>query len=91
MRHYKLDLSNVPNYDNNKEFKNFDFFKYLLPDLHKDKEDNVIEEIIEHVEKLDLNTLKVSQLKRMCKGNGIKGYSKKKKSELIDLLKELKL
>jgi len=99
-RQYEYDTSKIPCYDNDPEFQNFDFMKYLcseedFPQFYKEEkqpvEDKDIEEITEQMEKLDLNTLKVSQLKRMCKENGIKGYSKKKKNELVNLLKKLKL
>ena len=34
----------------------------------------------------DANKLKVKELKALCKSKGIKGYSKLKKQELLDLL-----
>ena len=34
----------------------------------------------------DINKLKVKELKALCKSKGIKGYSKLKKQELLDLL-----
>ncbi|MEE3342747.1 MAG: Rho termination factor N-terminal domain-containing protein [Bacilli bacterium] len=37
--------------------------------------------------KLDLNILTVAELKEMAKKREIKGYSKMKKSELIEVLK----
>ena len=37
---------------------------------------------------IDLNTLKVHQLKTMCEENGMTGYKKFKKAQLIELLKE---
>ena len=95
-RYIGIDTSKIPCYDNDPEFQNFDFIKLLcpkedFPQFYKEEEDKDIEEITTQMNKLDLNTLKVSQLKRMCKDNGIKGYSRKKKNELVDLLKKLKL
>ena len=37
---------------------------------------------------VELKTLKVKELKELCKSKGIKGYSKLKKQQLIDLLNE---
>ncbi len=96
-RYRGMNISNMPNYDNDEEFKNFDFIKHLcqkedFPNFYKDeKKDKDIEEITKQIEKLDLNTLKVSQLKRMCKDNGIKRYSKLKKNELVKLLNKIKI
>jgi hypothetical protein len=93
-RYRGMNISNIPNYDNDSEFQNFDFIKYLfskedLLEFYKEeKKDEDIEEITNRMSKIDLNTMKVSQLKRMCKNNGIKGYSKLKKNKLVELLKE---
>ena len=48
-----------------------------------------VEELIHDFKKIDLNKLKVTELKQKCKENKIKGYSKCKKKELIELLKNL--
>ena len=94
-RYYDFDASNLTNYDNDPEFQNFDFFKHCFPEEdfpeYHNKEDIVIEDLTKQMCKMDLKSMKVSQLKRMCKDNGIKGYSKKKKAELIGLLTDLKL
>jgi len=95
-RYRGMDISNTYNYDN-QEFQNFNFFKHLcpkedFPEFYKEeKKDEDIEEITKQMSNINLNTMKVSQLKRMCKDNGIKGYSKLKKNELVELLKDLKL
>ncbi len=94
-RYRGMKMSNCKNYDSDQEFQNFNFFKYLcpikdFPEFYK-KEDMVIEDLTKQVSKINLKSMKVSQLKKMCKKNGIKGYSKKKKNELIELLKDLKL
>jgi len=39
---------------------------------------------------MDFNKLKVKELKKLCKENKIKGYSKLKKKELVDKLESLK-
>ena len=90
-RYNRIDRTNISCYDNDEEFQKFDFMKYLCPGLCLEEEMKDIEEITEQMEQLDLNKLKVSQLKRMCKENGIKGYSRKKKNELVNLLKKLNL
>ena len=95
-RYRGWNTEHIPNYDNNPDFQNFDFFKHCcqkedFPEFYKEKKDEDIEEITKQMSKIDLNSMKVSQLKRMCKENGIKGYSKKKKIELIELLKKIKI
>jgi len=78
--------------------------KEEFPEMHKQfkkqpepvvivEEDDVeIEEITEQMEELtiDLKTYKVVELKKMAKKNGLKGYSKLKKKDLIELLNGLK-
>ena len=51
----------------------------------KDTPKEIQEEIVE--QKLDLSILTVAELKEMAKKKAIKGYSKMKKSELIEVLK----
>ena len=46
----------------------------------------IIEEILDIVEEIDYKKMKVTELKKLCKERGIKGYSKLKKKELINLL-----
>ena len=56
------------------------------------EEDDVeMEEITEQMEELtiDLKKYKVKELKSIAKNNGLKGYSKLKKKDLIDLLNGL--
>ena len=48
------------------------------------EEEQVEEEQVEEV--VNYKKMKVNELKKMCKERGIKGYSKMKKQELIDLL-----
>jgi hypothetical protein len=45
-----------------------------------------IEEIIEPVEEINYKKMKVVDLKKLCKKRKIKGYSKLKKQQLIDIL-----
>jgi DNA (cytosine-5)-methyltransferase 1 len=48
----------------------------------------IIEEIIDIIpEEINYKKMKVKELKKLCKERGIKGYSKLKKKELINLLK----
>ena len=56
-----------------------------------EEDDIEMEEITEQMEELtiDLSKYKVVELKKIAKKNGLKGYSRKKKNELIDLLNGL--
>ena len=50
-----------------------------------------IDELCNMIDNLDLNNLKRPQLMALCKKKGIKGYSKKKKMDLISMLENLNL
>jgi len=75
--------------------------KELFPEFHCYKEPEVVEEVeeideeiedlTEQMEELtiDLKKYKVVELKKIAKNNGLKGYSKLKKKDLIDLLNGL--
>ena len=49
------------------------------------------EDLVEEFEELTINLkkYKVKELKKIAKNNGLKGYSKLKKVDLINLLKQL--
>ena len=53
--------------------------------VYENKDPEVKEEITE--QKLDLNILTVTELRELAKKKEIKGYSKMKKEELIEILK----
>jgi len=50
----------------------------------------VVEEVVEEEVVVDINykKMKVTELKKLCKSRGIKGYSKLKKKQLIELLSQ---
>ncbi len=50
--------------------------------------DVIIEEIIDLPSPINYNKMKVIELKKLCKERKIKGYSKLKKKELIEILKK---
>ncbi len=52
----------------------------------KEEEPETVE--VEEKPLIDLSTRSVSELKELCKQNGLTGYSKMKKAELIDLLQK---
>lgn len=75
----------------------FDFVKLLCP---KDdfpemvkyyKKNDQIEELSKKFANINLNKFKVPELKKKCKENNIKNYSKCKKSELIKLLEKINI
>ena len=51
------------------------------------KEEKPVKEVAKKEPKLDLNILTVSELRELAKKKEIKGYSKLKKEELIEVLK----
>ena len=64
---------------------------FVARKLHKEKEETKIEKPVTEVKsepKIDLTILTVSELKELAKKKEIKGYSKMKKDELIDALKQ---
>ncbi|KAK1260866.1 hypothetical protein QJS04_geneDACA002394 [Acorus gramineus] len=75
----------------------------IIPDVHEEafddgedrsepyddeEEANVEAEEAETVEPTDLSSLKLSELRAIAKSRGMKGYSKLKKGELVELLSE---
>jgi len=53
----------------------------------KEVKEELVEEVKEELEeKVDYKKMKVGDLKKLCKEKGIKGYSKLKKKEVIELL-----
>ena len=50
-----------------------------------------IDELCNMMDNLDLNKLKRTDLMILCKKKGIKGYSRKKKSDLVSMLENLRL
>ena len=85
--------------------RNFNFVHHVcsqedFPEFYEKQEEVIddIEEIDEEMEDLtnqiqnltiDLKKYKVVELKKIAKNNGLKGYSKLKKNDLIDLLNNL--
>ena len=72
----------------------FDCYSFLFPreefpEMHIRDVKNEVEEVTKQLEKLDL--MKVSQLKRECKEQGLRGYSRLKKNELIELIRKLNI
>ena len=61
----------------------------LLDDLHLSESDSdvIIEEIID-LPTINYNKMKVVELKKLCKERKIKGYSKLKKQQLIEVLEK---
>ncbi len=51
-------------------------------------EEPVAEEVVEEPKSVNLNSLKVVELKELAKKKGIAGYSKMKKAELVEALKK---
>jgi len=82
------------------EMNNFDLFHFVCPEEDfpefyresESKEEEIIdidmEDLTEQMEDLtiDLKKYKVTELKKIAKNNNLKGYSKLKKNDLIDLL-----
>lgn len=50
-----------------------------------------IDELCDMMDNLDLNKLKRTELMALCKKKGIRGYSKKKKVDLISMLENMSL
>ena len=81
-----------------KNYNNFDFYSMLFPpeefpEMHQEKQKIKIKKkiIIKkkiYVSKTNLNKLKRTELMALCKKKGIKRYSKKKKADLILMLKQ---
>ena len=70
------------NYDDNDEIIDND------NEINEEKNDDEIEEIKSSSSNISKQT--IEQLKEQCKSLGIKGYSKKKKEELIEMIKNHK-
>jgi len=80
------------------EMNNFNMIEYLCPEedfpefYRKEEPEEIIdidmEDLTEQMEELtiDLKKYKVKELKKIAKNNNLKGYSKLKKNDLIDLL-----
>ena len=56
--------------------------------LIEDLVNNIINDVINKTEVIDYSKMKVKELKAECKKRGLKKYSKLKKQQLIDLLKQ---
>ena len=63
--------------------------KKIVKEVKKEetKEEKPVKEVAKKEPKLDLNILTVSELRELAKKKEIKGYSKLKKEELIEVLK----
>ena len=67
----------------NKKEKDEEFFEEIINEEPLKEETSKDQEIFE---KKEISTLMVSQLKKLCKDNGIKGYSTLRKRDLVELV-----